>query len=69
MIKNISGIPEQNKTLLDCVTALKTATYKLEINKPLLDKIDQLTRENAALLNEVGDMQNQINEFGWWKNE
>jgi hypothetical protein len=36
-------------------------------NKELLDQIDYLTRENAALLNEVGDLENQIREFGWLK--
>lgn len=67
MIKNVSGIPGQNKTILDGVSALKTATYNMEINKPLIDRIDYLTRENVALLNEVGDLENQIQEFGWIK--
>jgi hypothetical protein len=61
------SISENIELILDGITALKTATYKMEINKPLLDRIDYLTRENVALLNEVGDLENQIREFGWLK--
>jgi hypothetical protein len=38
-------------------------------DKTLLDKIDELTRQNVRLLQEVADQANQIREFGWLKEE
>jgi hypothetical protein len=63
--------PCEHKSILTEIQTLKSTILDeidtIEIDKALLDKIDELTRQNTVLLQEVADQAKQIKEFGWLK--
>jgi hypothetical protein len=59
--------PCEHKSILTEIQGLKTAILgeidTIEINRALLDRIDELTRQNTVLLQEVASQAKQLDVF------
>jgi hypothetical protein len=63
----IPNTPCEHKSILTEIQGLKTAITALDIDRALVDRIEELTRENLIKDQIISDYEAQIEEFGWLK--